>query len=314
MIEICLTVEGQRGLTWPRWQRLVPAVEELGFAGLFRSDHFYDADPPNQDSLELWTSLTWLAANTKRMSFGTLVTPVSFRHPVHIARTAKDIDDLSGGRMVLGVGAGWGGGVREHEAFGFDILETKERFVRWQEGLEVIKKLLQNDEPVTYTGQYYRLNEATLLPRPQRLSGPTIMIGGNGPDSIRPNKMLEMAARYGDEWNGIYRTPAQFTALSAYLDELLDQNNRPRTAVRRSQMKGLIFGRTDAELANKLDGHSVDELWNRGLVVGTPAQIVDQLGQLADVGVQRVMLQWADVDDLDGLEAFADAVVYNKPR
>ena len=223
MIEICLTIEGQRGLTWPCWQRLVPAVEELGFAGLFRSDHFYDAEPPNQDSLELWTSLTWLAANTSRMSFGTLVTPVSFRHPVHIARTAKDIDDLSGGRMVLGVGAGWGGGVREHEAFGFDILEIKARFVRWQEGLEVITRLLRSDEPVTYTGQYYRLHDAILLPRPQRPGGPTIMIGGNGPDKIRPNKVLDMAARYGDEWNGIYRTPTQFAALSASLDELLDK-------------------------------------------------------------------------------------------
>ena len=81
MIEICLTVEGQRGLTWPQWQRFVAAVEGLGFAGLFRSDHFFDADPPDQDSLELWTSLTWLADNTKRIEFGTLVTPVSFRHP-----------------------------------------------------------------------------------------------------------------------------------------------------------------------------------------------------------------------------------------
>lgn len=309
MIEICLTVEGQRGLTWPRWQRLVSAVEDLGFSGLFRSDHFYDADPPNQDSLELWTSLTWLAANTSRMSFGTLVTPVSFRHPVHIARTAKDIDDLSGGRMVLGVGAGWGGGIREHEAFGFDILETKPRFARWQEGLEIITQLLNSDEPVTYTGQYYQLKEAILLPRPQRPGGPTIMIGGNGPDSIRPNKVLEMAARYGDEWNGIYRTPAQFSELCAYLDELLDKYNRPRYAVRRSQMKGLIFGRTDAELVAKLEGQTVDELWNSGLVVGTPAQVVDQLGQLEAVGVQRVMLQWADVDDLDGLEAFAEAIL-----
>ena len=309
MLEICLTVEGQRGVTWSRWQRFVPVVEQLGFAGLFRSDHFYDADPPNQDSLELWTSLTWLAANTSRMLFGTLVTPVSFRHPVHIARTAKDIDDLSGGRLVLGVGAGWGGGVREHESFGFELLDVRPRFARWEEGLQVIRQLLHSDGPVTFSGDYYQLQDAILLPRPQRPGGPPIMIGGNGPASIRPNRVLEMAARYGDEWNGIYRTPTQFAALSAYLDELLEQQGRSRTAVRRSQMKGLIFGQNDAELHPKLQGESVENLWNRGLVVGTPSQIVEQLGQLAEVGVQRVMLQWADLDDLDGLAAFADAVL-----
>lgn len=303
MLEIFLTVEGQRGVTWPRWQRFVRAVEEVGLAGLFRSDHFYDAEPPNQDSLELWTSLTWLAANTSRITFGTLVTPVSFRHPVHIARTAKDIDDLAGGRMVLGVGAGWGGGGREHEAFGFDLLDTKARFARWQEGLEVITRLLHSDTPVTYQGQYYRLRDAILLPRPQRPGGPPLMIGGNG-----AAKVLAMAARYGDEWNGIYRTPEQFRELNAILDGLLDQMGRPRSAVKRSMMKGLLFGRNEAELASKLDGRTVDELWQRGLCVGTPTILRDQFAQIEAAGCQRVMLQWANLDDLDGLEAFAQSL------
>ena len=304
MLEIFLTVEGQRGVTWPQWQRFVRAVEDVGLAGLFRSDHFYDAEPPNQDSLELWTSLTWLAGNTSRITFGTLVTPVSFRHPVHIARTAKDIDDLSGGRMVLGVGAGWGGGVREHEAFGFDLLDTKARFARWQEGLEVITRLLHSDTPVNYQGQYYRLRDAILLPRPQRPGGPPLMIGGNG-----AQKVLEMAAHYGDEWNGIYRTPAQFHELNTILDGLLDQVGRSRSAVKRSMMKGLLFGRTDAELTSKLAGRTVDELWQRGLCVGTPAILRDQFAQIEAAGCQRVMLQWANLDDLDGLEAFAAAVL-----
>ncbi|MGZ9223760.1 MAG: LLM class flavin-dependent oxidoreductase, partial [Anaerolineales bacterium] len=107
MLEIAIMIEGQSGLNWPRWQKIVPLVEELGFVGLFRSDHFTNSRRTNLDSLELWTSLTWLADNTKRMEFGPLVTPFSFRHPVHTARMASAVDDLSGGRLVLGLGAGW---------------------------------------------------------------------------------------------------------------------------------------------------------------------------------------------------------------
>ncbi|MFN8456676.1 MAG: TIGR03560 family F420-dependent LLM class oxidoreductase [Anaerolineae bacterium] len=303
-MKVNIQVEGQRGLNWPRWQRLGLAVEQLGFAGLFRSDHFLDAEPPDQDSLELWVSLAWLADHTRRIQFGPLVSPVSFRHPVHTARIAKDVDDLSGGRLVLGLGAGWGGGVREHEAFGFDLLDTASRFKRFTEALEIITALLRSDVPVTFAGEYYRLQEATLLPRPQRPNGPPILIGGNG-----PNLVLSLAARYADEWNGIYRTPAQFAQLNRRLDELLLENGRQPGEVRRSQMKGLVFGRNDTELRQGLAGRDPAGLLERGLIVGTPAAVVDQLGQLAQAGMQGVMLQWADLDDEAGLEAFAQTVL-----
>lgn len=303
-MKINIQVEGQRGLNWPRWQRLVPAVEDLGFDGLFRSDHFLDAEPPEQDSLELWVSLSWLAGNTRRIQFGPMVSPVSFRHPVHTARMAKDVDDLSGGRLVLGLGAGWGGGVREHSAFGFDLLDTASRFKRFEEGLKIITRLLRDDEPVTFEGDYYQLREATLLPRPQRAGGPPILIGGNG-----LNLVLSMVARYGDEWNGIYRSPAQFKELSTRLDELLLANGRRPGEVGRSQMKGLVFGRDEAELQRNLQGQDMAALLERGLIVGTPAAVVDQLGQLAEVGMQQVMFQWANLDDLDGLEVFAKTIL-----
>jgi F420-dependent oxidoreductase-like protein len=303
-MKINIQVEGQRGLNWSRWQRLVPAVENLGFDGLFRSDHFLDAEPPEEDSLELWASLTWLASHTTRLQFGPLVTPVSFRHPVHTARIAKDLDNLSGGRLVLGVGAGWGGGVREHTAFGFDLLDTHRRFKRWEEGLEVITRLLRGKQPATFEGEFYRLYEATLLPRPERNGGPPILIGGNGPKLV-----LSLAARYADEWNAIYRSPAQFKELSARLDQLLLENGRQPGDVTRSQMKGLVFGRDQVELQRNLAGREAAALLERGMVVGTPAELVDQLAQLAEVGMQQVMLQWADLDDLDGLEAFAQTVL-----
>jgi len=308
-MRIAITIEGQSGLTWARWQLIAAAVEELGFAGLYRSDHFLDADPPDQDSLELWTSLTWLAANTQRIEFGPLVTPLSFRHPVHTARMAKDVDALSGGRLVLGVGAGWGGGQREHEMFGFDLLDVDARFVRFEEGLEVITRLLRSDAPVTFQGRYFQLQDAVLLPRPSTPGHPPIMVGGNG-----PNRVLSLAARYADEWNAIYRTPAQFAALNARLNDLLDAAGRPHYAVVRSQMKGVVFGKDQAELAQQLDGRSLDGLLDRGLLAGAPAQIADQLGELAEVGVQKVILQWPDLDDIQGLEVFAQTVLPQAQR
>lgn len=303
-MKVCLTIEGQRGLNWPRWQRIVLAAEALGFHGLYRSDHFYDADPPEQDSLELWTSLTWLAGHTRRIEFGPLVTPVSFRHPVFTARMAKEVDDLSGGRLVLGLGAGWEGGAREHAAFGFDLLDPGRRLDRFEEGLEVISRLLRQEGPVTFRGDYYQLQDAILLPRPQRPGGPLILIGGNG-----PRRVLPLAARFADEWNGIYRTPAQFAELNAQLDALLKAGGRRPADVSRSLMKGLVFGRDQAELERELAGRNPADLWEQGLIVGTPGEIVAQLDQLSQVGVQKVMVQWSNLDDLERLEAFATTVL-----
>jgi alkanesulfonate monooxygenase SsuD/methylene tetrahydromethanopterin reductase-like flavin-dependent oxidoreductase (luciferase family) len=163
-------IEGQMGLNWPRWQRMARAVEDLGFAGLFRSDHYTNPNPPDQDSLELWVSLTWLADNTERLEFGPMVTPFSFREPTMTARMAAAVDDLSNGRLILGLGAGWQ--EREHHAYGHDLLGVKERLDRLEEGLEVVTRLLNSDEHVSFSGDYYELNDAILLPRPQRPGGP----------------------------------------------------------------------------------------------------------------------------------------------
>lgn len=178
MIEAALMIEGQDGLNWPRWQKIARLAEDLGFAGLYRSDHFTNAVPPDKDSLELWVSLTWLACNTQRIEFGPLVTPVSFRHPTLTARMAAAVDDLSGGRLTLGLGAGWQ--EREHTLFGFDLLSIPERMRRFEEGLQVITRLLQSDRPVDYSGRYYHLQEAVLLPRPQRRAALPFSSAGTG--------------------------------------------------------------------------------------------------------------------------------------
>lgn len=303
MIEIAIMLEGQNGLTWPRWQRLAQAVEDLGFAGLYRSDHYTNANPPDKESLELWVSLTWLASHTSRIEFGPLVSPVSFRQPTMTARMASAVDDLSGGRLILGLGAGWQ--EREHHNYDWPLLDVPGRFARFTEGLDIITHLLQKEAALDYEGSYYRLHEAVLLPRPQRPGGPPILIGGNGPKLTLPR-----VAQYASEWNAVYISAGEFRVLNEQLDELLQQRGRNPHTVRRSLMTRVEMG--DAAALQAKFAHSsrsLDELRERGLILGTADEIIQQLGYLAEAGVQRVMLQWLDLDDLDGLETFAQAVL-----
>jgi len=297
--EIAIMVEGQMGLNWPRWQRMVRAVEELGFVGLYRSDHFTNAEPPDEDSLEAWASLTWLADHTERIEFGPLVSPVSFRHPAMLVRMAGAVQQLSGGRLTLGVGAGWM--VREHRNFSFELLDLAGRFNRLEEALTVMTRLLAG-ERVTFSGQYYDFHDAVLLPLPEpRIP---ILIGGNG-----MNRTLGLAARYADEWNGVYLTPDAFAARSKRLDALLREHGREPAAVRRSVMTGLTFGYDEADVRRQLRGRTPDEARAAGRIVGTADEVREQLARLARAGVQRVMLQYLDYDDLSRLEAFAAAVL-----
>jgi F420-dependent oxidoreductase-like protein len=303
MTEIAIMIEGQNGLTWDRWQRLAPLVEDLGFDGLYRSDHFTNPQPPDLASLECWVSLVWLANNTERIEFGPLVSPVSFRDPVFLARMGKDVSDLSGGRLILGLGAGWE--EREHTNFGYDLLDVPERFDRFEEALQVITGLLRSDTPTDYQGHYYQLHDAILLPRPATEGQPPILIGGSG-----PQRTLPLAARYADEWNGVFVTPARFAELNNILDELLEENLRKPKSVRRSLMTGLAFGTGEKGVKRMAEmyGAPPDELRQRGIIVGTGSEVADRIAQYGEAGAQRVMLQWLDVDNLGGLEALAEAV------
>jgi F420-dependent oxidoreductase-like protein len=294
-------------LNWKRWQRLADVVETCGYVGLYRSDHYTNSNPPDLDSLECWTSLTWLATHTKRLEFGPLVTPMSFRHPTHTARMAAAVDDLSGGRLTLGIGAGWQ--EREHSNYGWDLLEPKLRFKRLDEGLEVITQLLRSDNPVNFSGDYYHIHEGILLPRPSRPAGPPILVGGNG-----AQRTLPLVAKYADEWNALLISPDEFSRLNALLDRFLALQGRQTGDVRRSMMTGCIFGINHEEVEKKVNlrthgQRTIDEMRQRGMVVGTADELVEQCHQLASVGVQRVMLQWLDLDDTAGLEVMADGIL-----
>ncbi len=304
MLEIAIMIEGQNGLTWPRWQKIVRLVEELGFAGLYRSDHFTNAQPPDRESLELWTSLTWLAANTSRIEFGPLVTPFSFRHPAMTARTAAAVDDLSGGRLTLGLGAGWQ--EREHQLFGFNLLDLKGRFERFEEGLECVSRLFQSAEPLTFTGQYYQSNQAQILPHPARKAGPPLLVGGNG-----FKRTLPLAAKFASEWNANFLLPEQFEKANKQLDLLLSAAGRAPESVRRSMMTGCVIASDEPRLNMKLEarGRTKEEMQQRGIIAGVGNEIQEQLQKLSETGVQRVMLQWLDLDDLEGLNDLARIVL-----
>jgi len=299
MLELAIMIEGQNGLNWSRWQKIAQAVDELGFAGLYRSDHYTNATPPDMDSLEMWTSLTWAASHTKRIEFGSLVTPLSFRNPTMTARMANAVDELSGGRFTLGLGAGWQ--AREHTNYGYELLDLKSRFARFEEGLKIITHLLINDQPLNFNGAYYKLKDAVLLPRPKHKI--PILIGGRG-----EKKTLSFVAKYADEWNALMLPRPKYTELNQKLDELLIKNNRQPSDVRRSIMTGCFFGKDETALKKKLEGRNIDQLRERQYIVGTKNEVIDQLGKFAEAGVQRVMLQWLDLDDIENLEALAEVV------
>lgn len=304
MIEVALMLEGQDGLNWERWQRIGQAAEDLGFVGLFRSDHFVNPQPPDKDSLELWVSLTWLASHTRRIEFGSLVSPFSFRHPTMTARMASAVDDLSGGRLTLGLGAGWQ--EREHHNYDWPLLDLHDRLVRFEEGMEVVTRLLKSDAPFNFEGRYYNLHDAVLLPRPARPGGPRILIGGNG-----PRKTLPLAAKYASEWNAVFVTPERVKELNGILDGELEKLGRAKTEVRRSLMTRVLFGKDEVALKTKLEavGRSREELQQVGVIAGNATQVVEHLGRAAEAGAQRIMLQWIEMDDMDGLEALAKEVL-----
>jgi F420-dependent oxidoreductase-like protein len=309
-----LMIEGQAGITWPRWRRLAQLAEQLGFFGLYRSDHFTNSNPPDMDSLEMVVSLTYLASHTQRIHFGPLVAPLSFRDPVMLARQAMAIDDLSGGRTILGVGAGWQ--EREHSLFGYPLADVETRFARLEEGLQVITQLIHNDQPVNFNGRFFKLSSAQLLPRPAR---PTpVLVGGNG-----PARTLPLVARYADIWNAVGIDSETFKQRNARLDEFLAANGRQPAQVRRTIMLPVMTWKTGADRQQRLEqlrravpvyaSFSDEDILNRwhtnmAAITGLPDDVGIRLQAYQAAGVEEVMMQWLAVDDEAGLEALASLI------
>ncbi|MDX1613655.1 MAG: TIGR03560 family F420-dependent LLM class oxidoreductase [Candidatus Promineifilaceae bacterium] len=309
MAEIGIMIEGQEDLTWARFFRLAETVEALGFASLFRSDHLLALEGyPQRATLALWPSLTALALRTKRIRFGPMVCAITFRQPALVAKMAADVDQLSGGRLDLGLGAGWY--QKEHEMFGLDYPRYGTRLDMLAEGAQIIKGLWSG-EPFTFEGKHYQVRAAQNHPRPVRAE-PTIILGGKG------EKTLKVVARHASEWNCSYVGVDVFRQKSAELDENCREIGRDPATLTRSLMAPFVIGHDDALVQARIDAHRTMfpslpgdlAAWQEaGFIGGRPQQVVDQLGEFATAGIQRFMLQHNALDDLGSLELLAETVL-----
>ncbi|MCX7623696.1 MAG: LLM class F420-dependent oxidoreductase [Thermomicrobium sp.] len=317
-----IMVEGQEDVTWERWFRVVDLAEALGFDSIWRSDHLSSVvGASERASLALWPSLTAVALRTKRIRFGQLVSPVTFRHPVELAQNAVALDHLSGGRYVLGVGAGWY--EREHRAFGFRLPEVAERLERLEEALKVVR-LLWSGERVSFQGKHFQLEDAVLRPRPLNPEGVPLMIGGGG-----ERKTLRLVAEHASEWNPGFTDPDGFRRKDERLRAYCAAIGRDPGSIRRTLMAGYVIGESEAELRRRaarlqdyLTGEQplyftrrlepeefLAELRRRWWFVGRPDEIVEQLRRWESLGVDLVMMQTLDLDDTQQIELLAEKVM-----
>jgi F420-dependent oxidoreductase-like protein len=309
-MRVGIMIEGQEGLTWERWWRLAQAAEDLGYESLCRSDHLTGlGGDSRRPSLETWVSLTALATRTRRIRFGPMVSPLTFYHPAILAKMAAAIDALAGGRFDLGIGAGWN--EHEHTTFGIPFPPLKERMDRLECGARVIRAL-EAPEPVTLDQPYYPLKKAESYPRPPR-GRLRVVIGGRG-----EKRTLRMVAEFADEWNVTRLDVEGYRAKRQVLAEHCRAVKRDPDTIARSLMIPLALGRDAAEVARRVanaravfpalpDGEAA---WRAaGFLAGTPAQVVEDLQRWDGVGMQRVLLQMLDQEDIGALELFAREVL-----
>ncbi|WP_282698004.1 LLM class F420-dependent oxidoreductase [Streptomyces sp. CC208A] len=296
-MDLRIFTEPQQGADYDTLLRVARATEDLGFSAFFRSDHYLrmgssDGLPGPTDA---WITLAGLARETKRIRLGTLMTAATFRLPGVLAIQVAQVDQMSGGRVELGLGAGWF--EEEHTAYGIPF--PKEKFGRLEEQLAIVTGLWETEAGKTfsYEGEHYRLADSPALPKPAQKKIP-VLIGGHG-----ATRTPRLAARYADEFNipfaPLEETERQFGRVRAAAEEA----GRRADDLVYSNALVVCVGKDDAEVARRAAaiGRDVAELKANGLA-GSPAEVVDKLGRYAAVGSSRVYLQVLDLDDLDHLE------------
>src|SRR5438034_5732891 len=314
-MDVCLMVEGQEGVTWEQWVALGLACEEHGFAGLFRSDHYVSFSHPGEyGTLDAWATLAALGTRTERIRLGTLVSPVTFRHPSVLAKSVVTADHASGGRVELGMGAGWF--EEEHRAFGFPFPETRERLAMLEEQVEIVHRLWDRDEgAVSFDGHHYRLDGCHSLPKPVQEPHPPLIIGGHGGP-----RALRLAAGWGDEYKLTFGEPERCRDVRDLLSKECEAAGRDPGTVRLSLMTFTMVGSDRADLERRagrllarrgdrsdpgafLDGLPPERLR------GTPQQLLERLAELAEAGIERIMMQHLLHDDLEALAIIGKEVI-----
>ncbi|ALV52707.1 LLM class F420-dependent oxidoreductase [Streptomyces althioticus] len=301
-MDLRIFTEPQQGATYDTLLTVAKATEDLGFDAFFRSDHYLsmggDGMPGPTDA---WITLAGLARETKRIRLGTLMTAGTFRLPGVLAIQVAQVDQMSGGRVELGLGAGWF--EEEHKAYGIPF--PKEKFARLEEQLEIVTGLWATEVGKTYDfhGTYYDLTKSPALPKPAQSKVP-VLIGGHG-----AKRTPRLAARFADEFNIPFASVEDSAAQFQRVRDAAREAGRDPGDLVYSNALVVCVGRDDAEVARRAAaiGREADELRENGLA-GSPAEVVDKIGRYAEAGSQRVYLQVLDLSDLDHLELISSQV------
>ncbi len=313
----CLMVEGQQGPSWQQWTAIADASERLGFEALYSSDHYFPGvGPGGRGSFDAWTILAALAARTERIRLGTLVSPVTFRHPAVFAKIVTTLDHVSGGRVDVALGAGWW--EEEHRMHGIPFPPIAERFELLEEHLEIVHGLLTR-ERLSFESRHYALEDARFLRRPVQSPRPRLIVGGAGGAAI-----ARLVARWADEFNTVGGTPEEVRARFQRVRAAVEVQGRDPAEVTMSFMTWFVLGRDErAFMANverargfESDPPSFDaylEELRRDWIVGTPEQALQRLAEYAEAGAERVVLNHHLYDDLDMLELLGTEVLPKLP-
>lgn len=309
-VELRVFTEPQQGATYDDLLAVALEAERLGFGAFFRSDHYLhmsgDGLPGSTDA---WTTLAGLARETSTIRLGTMMTSATFRHPGVLAIQVAQVDQMSGGRVELGIGAGWF--TQEHTAYGIPFPDTKERFERYAEQLELVTGLWTTPvgERYAFDGQHYQLSDSPAVPKPTQTGGHRggvpVLIGGTG-----ARKTPALAARYADEFNLPF-VDEEFTALQfGRVRKAAEDLGRDPDDLVWSNALVLCVGEDEAEIARRAAaiGREVGELRENGLA-GTPAEVVEKITRFEALGSQRIYLQALDLADLDHLRLVAAEVM-----
>jgi F420-dependent oxidoreductase-like protein len=305
-MELRIFTEPQEGATYADLLAVALEAERLGFGAFFRSDHYQRIHPgaPGPGSSDAWITLAGLARDTSTIRLGTMVTSATFRLPGPLAISVATVDDMSGGRVELGLGAGWYDG--EHESYGIPFPPTKERFDRLEEQLEIITGLWSTPaaDEFTHEGRHYRVDHSPALPKPAQSPRPPIIVGGHG-----PTRTPALAARFADEFNVPFSDPEPTGAQLDRVRAACEAADRDPSAMVFSACQTVAVGADDAEVARRCAAIGQDEANLRAHgAAGTPAQVVERLQAFAALGATRAYLQVLDLHDLDHLGLIAEEV------
>lgn len=323
-MRFALQIEPQQGLSYGEQVAVAKRAEANGFETLFRSDHYASfPGPAGMPTTDAWAVLAGLARDTERIGLGTLVSPVTFRHPGNLAKVATTVDEMSGGRLEVGLGAGWND--LEHRQLGLHFPPIRERADLLEDQLAILHGLWGEPDGWSYEGHLVSITDANFKPKPVDVPGrprtpiggarPRILVGGEGsPRSYR------LAARYADEFNlSSASGPDKVRAVYAELDAACEAIGRDSATLTRSAMTGVLVGRDEGEMQERLTamirtlGADADEDWltERELrwITGTPEQAREKVRGLAAAGVERIMLQDFLPWDLDMIDVMGESLI-----